>query len=241
VLGVIGRNVCDVATRPKAIERDPHVLTVEEVHRLVDLANKDQVRYAALWAFLATTGLRLGEALALRWSDIDFERGTATITKSMQDQKVRKDAGGRKVTARRVVVPTKSKASKRTIELLDITIDILRQHRKRQAEERLAAESWAGRDLVFTTTFGTPPQDGALMEFWSKAKEAAGLSKDLRRHDLRHSYATLSLQSGSGFHETAYALGHGSTTLVASTYGHSTVAMRTAHTQRLNALLEQSS
>src|SRR5260370_32679136 len=88
-------------------------------------------RLHALWVLLATTGLRLGEALGVTWPDVDFERGSLTVRRALQ--RLPKRLGGV------VLVEPKTDRSRRTVYLAPGTVAALAEHRRRQADEPLAA------------------------------------------------------------------------------------------------------
>jgi integrase len=126
-LGLVSHNACDMAKKPRAEAREQRTLSAKDFMQLLDATEGD--RYHALWALLGTMELRLGEALGLKWSDIDFERRTLTVRRALQRQ------AGKGM----VEVEPKSAASKRTLDLLDITVDALRAHKDRQEVEKARA------------------------------------------------------------------------------------------------------
>lgn len=102
-------------------------------------------RLAALWLLVIAWGLRRGDALALRWDDIDLERGHLQVRATLHL------AGGQPV---REPMP-KTKSSRRALPLPALVVDALKAHRSNQAAERMAARVWADPTLVFTTRVGT--------------------------------------------------------------------------------------
>jgi len=172
-------------------------LTVEQVRAL---ANAMPDRARALVVTQAGLGLRLGELLALRVSDVDFLRRTVSVTCQL----------GRDG---RSLLPPKTPRSRRVLPLPGVVADALAAH--------LAAYP-AGEDgWVFTSTTGAPwghARYGA--QVWSAARAHAGLPGTATTHDLRHHYASVLLAAGESVVAVAERLGHENATLVLTTYGH---------------------
>jgi integrase len=138
---LISRNVAKLvqASVQDAGQHKPY--SVEESKRL--LAQAQRHRLHALWVML---GVRRGEALALRWADVDLDGGTVAVLGSLQ-----------RVGPQLQRVPTKTRGSLRTIPLPAPCVETLRAHRARQNVDRLAAGArWVATELVFTTRHGTP-------------------------------------------------------------------------------------
>lgn len=171
-----------------------------------------QDRMAALWVLYATTGMRRGEVLALRWSDLllpSSGQGRLTVERATVA------AGYRMVTS-----TPKTAASIRSIDLDAATTAAMRRHRVRQAEERLAAgEIWAGLDLVFCREDGSPVHPQTATYWFQKAARAACLPV-IPLHGLRHSYATAALEAGIPAKLVQERLGHSSIRVTLDTYTH---------------------
>jgi integrase len=119
-------------------------LTVDEARKLLRAARSD--RLYALYAVALSIGLRRGEALGLRWVDVDLERGTLAVRQTLQRH-----------SGRLHVAPPKTPRSRRVIPLLPSMLATLREHQDRQIKERAAAGMrWTDTGLVFTTATGTP-------------------------------------------------------------------------------------
>src|SRR5207249_7749357 len=100
-----------------------------------------------LWLLALSTGLRRGELLALRWTDIDFEREELRVTKALQRIK------GKGIAT----VETKTPRGRRTVVLPSMAVDALERQRVRQDEQqRFTGSSWVSPDLIFTSVKGTP-------------------------------------------------------------------------------------
>ena len=119
-------------------------MTVEEARRLIETIRGD--RLEALWVCALTVGLRRGELLGLRWSDVDLAAGTLTVRQTLLR------AGGQLHFAE-----PKTERSRRTVPVPEQTMALIRAHRRRQAAERLqAGERWQDFGLIFASTIGTP-------------------------------------------------------------------------------------
>jgi len=201
--------------------------TPEELNALLDATTED--RFHALWAVLATGGLRLGEALGLKWSDIDFARRTLTVQRALQRQ--RRGQG-------LVFDEPKSAASRRTVELTVVAFEALRAHQERQAfERRKAGTNWQEHDLVFPSEVGTPLDQSRIHRHWTKAVEKVGMPR-YRIHDLRHTVATHLIMAGMDSLEVARILGHSNASLVWDVYGHLAPATKRRAADLLDALLD---
>ncbi len=168
-------------------------------------------RLAAMWVLYATTGMRRGEVLALRWSDLVLPssgQGRLTVERAVVA------AGYRVVTS-----TPKSAASVRSIDLDAATTTALRRHRARQAEEKLAALGmWTG-DLVFCREDGSPIHPQSVTYWFQKAAAGAGLPV-IPLHGVRHSYATAALEAGIPAKLVQERLGHSSIRVTLDTYTH---------------------
>jgi integrase len=188
-----------------------------------------QVRGHRLYALLhlvALRGLRRGEAAGLRWSDLDLDAGTLTVTGQLQQ------LGGRLVAG-----PPKSDAGRRVIALDKTTIAALREHRLRQRAERAAAGTrWVETGYVFTTKTGKPFGPDRLTRLFRRLVAASGLPP-VTLHGLRHGAATLALAAGTDLKVVQDQLGHSTIVLTADTY--TSVLPETARTaaERTAALL----
>jgi integrase len=202
------RNPTDAVSPPRVPRHEMATLTEDEVRRLFEVTRGDRLH--PLWVLLATTGLRSGEALGLKWSDVDLDTGTLTITRALQYQR------GRGY----VFVEPKTSRSRRSVPLPAGTVQVLIAHRRRQAEERiLAGPDWRALDLVFCRSLGQPLDRSELSTRLHKITDAAGLPR-VRVHDLRHTAATHLLTKKVHPKIVQDLLGHSTITLTLDTYSH---------------------
>jgi integrase len=164
-------------------------------------------RLYALFHLVALRGLRRGEAAGLRWSDLNLDAGTLTVSGQLQQ------IGGRLATA----LP-KSDAGRRVIAMDKSTVTALREHRARQlADGDAAGPRWAETGYVFTTLTGKPVGPDRLTRLFRKLVAASGLPP-VTLHGLRHGAATLSLAAGANLKVVQDQLGHSTIVLTADTY-----------------------
>jgi integrase len=216
---------------PAQPRREHSVLSAAQVNTLLDGTRDDAL--GALWAVLATTGLRLGEALGLNWSDLDLDRAELRIQRSL----VRPTHG-----LHWLLEEPKTEKSRRAVPLLTRTVDALRWHRTRQDAEKITAGSaYTDRGFVFATPTGEPLQGTAVYKYvWRPTLKRLGLPK-VRLHDLRHSAATLWLEAGLPLKLVQELLGHASMTITADVYSHILPAYRREAADVLAAHLARAS
>ncbi|MBO0891266.1 MAG: site-specific integrase [Acidothermales bacterium] len=184
-------------------------------------------RWYALYAVALSLGLRRGEALGLRWSDVDFADEVLYVRQSLHR------AGGRLVFG-----PVKSYDSERGVALPRPCLTALREHRDRQADERRqAGDSWHEHGLVFTTSVGTPIEPRNLHRHFVRMCEKAGVRR-IRFHDLRHSCATLLYEQGVPLENIQDVLGHSSPVITKMIYVEVTKKIQRKAIDRLDYLFE---
>ena len=208
--GLVPRNVTEAVDLPKLVSEEVDALTPEDARAFLDAARGD--RFEALYVVAVTTGMRRGELLGLRWTDIELD-GTARLRVGRQLQRMRDGSGLQFVT------PKGGKG--RTIRLPVRTVEALKAHRARQAEEKLKAGSlYEDGGLVFTTEIGTPLEPSNIdRRSFKPLLEKAGLP-DMRFHDLRHTCATVLLSEGVNAKFVQELLGHADIKLTLGTYSH---------------------
>jgi len=167
-------------------------------------------RNAARWSVALAIGLRQGEALGLRWADVDLESGRLTVRRALQRQK------GKGL----VLVDVKTKASERVILLPASLLAEIKAHRAEQLAERIhAGSAWVDHDLVFAQPIGRPIDSRRDWQDWRDLIADADVPTR-RLHDARHTAATLMLLQGVDVKVVQQILGHSSSTLTRDTYQH---------------------
>ena len=204
--GLIPRNVAGVVKPPRPRTEEIRPLGREQVWALLDTARGD--RLEALYVVAVTTGLRRGELQGLKWEDIDLEAGTLQVRRTLSEPK-----GG-------YIFEAPKSGKGRNIRLTQRATAALREHRKRQLEERMELGGlWQDHGLVFTSGIGTPMLGGNLNRTFKAVLQRAGLP-EIRFHDLRHSCATLLLCQGVNPKFVQELLGHADIALTLNVYSH---------------------
>ncbi len=153
-------------------------------------------RWKPLWELAAGTGMRRGELLALRWSDIDLEARVARVERSVTHLGTGRTYG------------TPKNHERREVALDSHLVSTLRSWRKQQISERLSlGGSYLDEDLVFTWQEGRPVHPDYVTSTFRRLTSESGLPA-LKFHELRHTHATLLLREGVPVHVVAKRLGH---------------------------------
>jgi integrase len=209
-LKLIGENPAEGITRPKPVAKEMRVLDAAESAHLLTTA-----RGHALYVLVAvalSTGLRRGELLALRWSDLDLERDPPALR--VQRAAVFTRAGGLEFRQ------PKTKKSRRTVPLPASIVPVLLRHKGAQAEKRLAlGPAYEDQGLVFAREDGKPLSLSAVSQQFLGLRRRAGLN-GLRFHDLRHTHATQLLLANVNPKVVSERLGHASIGITLDTYSH---------------------
>lgn len=207
-LELVSRNVAEkMKGLPTVEQRPPRAWSADQLAQFLQATAGEEL--GSLWRFIATTATRRGEALGLRWVDVDLEAGTVAITRQ------RTLAAGRIVEG----VP-KTRSGARTVAIDPGTIEVLRARKAEQAEHRLRmGAGWPKHDLVFTRADGAGywPQS-VTAEFKIRAAEL-GLP-GIGVHGLRHTAATWMIANGVNPRVVQQRLGHANVSVTMSLYVH---------------------
>jgi integrase len=177
---VIDRNVASLVDPPRRVRPKIEPLTPDDARRFLDAVHGH--RLEALFSVALAMGLRQGEALGLRWEDVDTKDSVIWVRNQLQ-----------RIEGRLTLVEPKTERSRRTLVVPPTIIQSLREHEKRQVAEKLwAGSKWIESGFVFTNRTGGPLQARRVIADFHKVLKSAGL-KRIRFHDLRHSCATLLL------------------------------------------------
>jgi integrase len=224
-LELVSRNVCDMVDAPRMRHHEMTTLSEEQARILLEAARGS--RLEVLYALALSTGMRLGELLALKWRDVDLDRGTLQVRATLL-----RTADGF------VFAEPKSAHSRRRIALPRTAIEALHRHRAKQVEGRLAVGAgWEDNDLVVANEVGRPFEAGNVLRrgFWPLL-ERAGLPK-MRLHDLRHTAATLLLGRGINPKVVSEMLGHSNISITLGLYSHVTPHMQQTAADAMDAAL----
>ncbi len=205
---LVSRNICDLVSPPRIVKPTIESLKMEQAHKLLEAVRGHRLEVLLIVAL--TTGIRRGELLALRWSEVDLEEQRIQVRRTVD------------YITRYGYVETEPKtaAGKRLIALPYFVANILKQHRLQQLEAKLkVGRAWEDRDLVFTDLHGGYFNPRYLGKLFDKVLAEADLPH-MRFHDLRHSAATLLLSMGVHLKVVQEILGHSTITMTADIYSH---------------------
>ena len=213
----ISRNPAAEVSPPQEYQREISVLTPEQIRQLLSAARGDCLE--AAYVLPATVGLRQGECLSLRYEDIDFEKGTLKI---------------RRTVWRNQVYPPKTPHSRRTIKLPRIALDALKRHRDNNDDA--SAEGW-----LFPSKHANPVDaHNFIHRLWKRVLSKAGLPESTRYHDLRHGAESLLLSQSQGVPVPAVSslLGHRDSSITLRVYAHLIDGMEGMAANAMDDLLE---
>lgn len=208
-LDLLSRNVAELASppRPAAFKITP--LDMDQVAVLVAASADDP--WGALYVLAATTGMRQGELLGLKWSEVDIEGGRVRVRQSLK----------RQPDNSLEIIDTKTETSNRNLDLVPLAVEPLVRHRAAQAAQRLRlGPGWNDLDLVFPNSLGKPMSASNLTRRnFTPFLGRAGLPA-IRFHDLRHTCATLMIAGGANIKVVSEYLGHSDVVTTLRTYAH---------------------
>ncbi|MCW5829294.1 MAG: site-specific integrase [Deltaproteobacteria bacterium] len=215
--GLVSRNVCDAVRRPRHVSKPIQPLDKEQVQKF--LKHTRGKRLEALMILALTTGLRQGELLALDWKDLDLAAGTVSVRKTLVEIKGEFSIG-----------EPKTAQSNRQVRLPEIAVQVLKVHK-----EKMLAEGNISAPVFCDSDGGYIRKSNLLRRDFRGILKAAKLPM-IRFHDLRHTFATLSIAEGVPIKVIQEALGHSSVTLTLGTYSHVLPSMQEEAVTKLNRL-----
>jgi integrase len=232
---VIMFNPCEVVDAPRFERREMRSLDAATAERYVRAFSEDPDIGAAIVLAIGS-GLRRGELLALRWSDIDLDSETLRVTRAMERAVIHDKVDPKKVIVEIRFKEPKTQSSRRTVPLPSFAVERLRRHRREQKDryERLAI--WRTNDSLVFDREGEPWCPNTFGLWYVRLVERFKLPR-VRLHDLRHSYASLMLANGVDLKTVSMALGHSTIRITADIYAHVTPAMLHAAVARLDQVI----
>jgi integrase len=228
---ILVNNPAKYVDLPKQVRTEMQVLTPEEAKAFLQACESN--RFGLVFELALLSGMRPEEYLALRWTDLDFQKNTVTIQQVI--------VWKRWVKGYYFSEP-KTPKSRRTIPLPVYLMQKLKEHKKRELEHKLKkGEKYNNEhNLVFTSEIGTPISLRNLeRRFYKPLLEKAELPH-IRLYDLRHTCATLLLAAGENPKVVSERLGHSTIVLTLDTYSHVLPTMQKSATERLEGILKRS-
>jgi integrase len=205
---IIPQNPTQLVELPKLKRREMKVFTPEQAQRFVQACANEKHGLAFIFALMM--GMRPSEYLALKWSDIDFEREVVTVQRKSV---ITRGHGA-------VIGPPKTDSSRRSLPLPKSLAEALRDHRRKQSEWRLGlGDSFKNDDYVFVARTGKPLRQDVMIDHFQRILRDVGLPK-MRLYDLRHSCATLLLAADENVKVISERLGHSNIQITLDVYCH---------------------
>ncbi|MCI9403492.1 MAG: tyrosine-type recombinase/integrase [Oscillospiraceae bacterium] len=233
-VGYLRNNPADRVTLPRVEKKEIHPLTDEQVKDFLQIATGDE--YEIILKVILFTGLRESEAIGLTWDCIDFQNGTVKVCKQLQKRPLA-DGGF-------AFAPLKNDKT-RILKVAPSIMALLKRRQAEQVEQRfIAGDLWAGWQnekerktaLVFTTATGGNLSPQTVYNHYKKVATKIG-APDSRVHDLRHTYAVLSLQNGDDIKTVQGNLGHATAAFTLDVYGHVSERMKDDSAARMEAYI----
>lgn len=224
--GLVSRNVAKLVTLPRVERYNAQTLTSEQAMKLLEVARSSRIETLLLMAI--TTGMRQGELLALRWSDIDFDQGIVFVRRTVA-----------RITGRgHVESEPKTTSSRRRIVLPAVTLQALKDHQQRQEQIRSKlGDKWHEQGLVFAGRYGRYLHTASLAKTLNRLLAQAGLPH-MRFHDLRHSAATILLAAGVHPKMVQELLGHSTIAMTMDIYSHVLPPMQQEVANKMDGLFK---
>ncbi len=224
-MGLVVRNVAKLITPPRVARAKINVLDADEASRLLDAAS--ETAYYTLFATLLYTGLRRGEAIALRWKNIDLLGLELSVVETAYV--IRKEF---------IIKEPKTFHSKRAVSLSPSLVALLHEYREEQEVMRKKMGNYlTDEDFVFAWPDGRPLDPDMVTKAFHRIAGKVGL-KNIRLHDLRHSHATLMLKAGVHPKVVSERLGHANIGITLDIYSHVLPGLQEAAAEKFDQMFE---
>lgn len=228
-VGFIKTNVAALCDPPKHQRQEVKPLEQDDVSALLKAIQGHD--FELIYKVTLFTGLRQGEVLGLTWDAVDLDKRTIYVNKQLT--KTTKTGGGKYILS-----PTKNSRG-RNIYIAPYVCELLREQKNRQQRMKArAGDEWNNEwNLVFTNEFGKHLTHGTAYKHFKAIAKQIGLP-DARFHDLRHSYAVISLESGDSIKTVQENLGHATSSFTLDVYGHVSQRMREQSADRMERYIQ---
>jgi integrase len=208
--GWLRTNVAEMAKPPRLVHKRISVPTLEVVREVIEAAERRDPRLAPMLMLAALTGMRRGELCALRWSDIDLDKGAIRVSRSV-------------VVVRAGLAEKTTKTERgRTVALDPVAVALLTQHRNqtttwiRKAGKEMSTDAFVFSPYVDAST---PFRPDNVTSFFIRVRNEVG-ARNVRLHDLRHFTATQLIGAGVDVRTVAGRLGHSDPSITLRVYSH---------------------
>lgn len=220
--GMILHNPTDNAVIPKQTKREMRVLSVEEQNRLLQFIHLHRLGFAIL--FDLATGLRIGELCALKWSDVNFNKQTIKISRTLQ--RIKKSIGEKVSEGGNTAIlegNVKTNSGFREIPIPDNVFSMLMQHKAIQEQEKMCyAGIYQDNGYIFAMPMGTCVEPHTMRDALNYLLAAAGI-EHANFHALRHTFATRAIENGVNVKTLSDILGHSQVQITMDLYCHTSL------------------
>lgn len=220
--GMILHNPTDNAVIPKQTKKEMRVLSVEEQNRLLQFIHLHRLGFAIL--FDLATGLRIGELCALKWSDVNFNKQTIKISRTLQ--RIKKSIGEKVSEGGNTAIlegNVKTNSGFREIPIPDNVFSMLMQHKAIQEQEKMCyAGIYQDNGYIFAMPMGTCVEPHTMRDALNYLLAAAGI-EHANFHALRHTFATRAIENGVNVKTLSDILGHSQVQITMDLYCHTSL------------------
>ncbi len=220
--GMILHNPTDNAVIPKQTKKEMRVLSVEEQNRLLQFIHLHRLGFAIL--FDLATGLRIGELCALKWSDVNFNKQTIKISRTLQ--RIKKSIGEKVSEGGNTAIlegNVKTNSGFREIPIPDNVFSMLMQHKAIQEQEKICyAGIYQDNGYIFAMPMGTCVEPHTMRDALNYLLAAAGI-EHANFHALRHTFATRAIENGVNVKTLSDILGHSQVQITMDLYCHTSL------------------
>lgn len=227
--GYMRSNPCDAVVLPRVEKKEMNVIQGEKVAEFLKVIKTDE--FGNLYFVDLFTGMRQAEIIGLTWDCVDFEKGLIKVEKQL-----RKDHG---LAGQEYAFTSTKNGQKRIVKPADEVMNVLKAERAKQAKNALKNGSGFcnSMNLVFTDELGNHLKGVTVYNHLKRLLKSIGL-ENVRFHDLRHTYATLSIQNGDDIKTVSGNLGHATTAFTLDQYSHVTDEMKANSAERMNNFIK---
>ncbi|GMA59690.1 site-specific integrase [Alicyclobacillus fastidiosus] len=207
--GILSRNVAEAVEPPKVERRHTTIWTLDQALNFLQINRPHEDRCWIGFYIAIMTGMRQGEILALKWSDIDFDRGFIRIQRTLSW-----------VNGIPIFQDPKTEKSRRSVAMFEDLGKTLTNHRRKQIAEKLQMGlAYEDNDLVIARIDGRPMHQRTFADAWYRSLKRTDLPH-IRFHDLRHTHASILLEQDVHLKVVSERLGHSTISITADLYSH---------------------